>query len=590
MVHIVKYFPMEVKFKRLAVLSKLSRVIAVIMVSAILATSSLVLNIGVAEGTHDSFASASALRLTGEFSCPVGRIGTHQLSGSFQASTNPNLFPPGYGRVSFFAPSGGFPLLFDNIDNAPSISSSTFTLSGTLQPGVSGAYCGITTPDGKIYDYTISGQCSNEQVVTVNVKVSSRGETPTVGEGTLTGNVVCHPAAASNQPPTASAGADQTVKEGSIVTLDASASTDSNGDTLTYSWAQTAGTDVTLSDNSAAKPTFTAPTISTTQEILSFELTVNDGKGGTSKDSVTIVVEDDAPIASLTANPTTLDEGQSSELDASGSSSGVGISRYEFTQIAGTTLGTITQDNTNPARATFTAPQVVADEIATIQVTITDNDGDISTATTDITVTNVNQAPLAELTANPTTLDEGETSALDASGSSDPDGGGSLTYSFTILDNGLGTIRDQTDATDPTATYEAPSDVSNDQTVTIQVEVNDGNGGTDTETAQILVKDIPPPPPLTEQFRNQGQCVRHANANPDLGITRQDCQEAFVDEEEEIEEPEVALEEEEQPAADEEASTEDTDTDNTLTEAQSQEPLEESGEDTAEEDTSEDTP
>jgi hypothetical protein len=495
---------------------------------------------------------------------------------------------------------------------------------------------------------------------------------------------------------------------------------------------------------------------------------------------VTIVVQNDAPIASLTANPTTINEGQSSELDASGSSSGVGISRYEFTQIAGTTMGTITQDNTNPARATFIAPQVVADETATIQVTVTDNDGDISTATADIavrnlnnapvaenqaittdedtalaiklvatdpdgdaltytiidsplhgglsgtapdvtynpaanyngedsftfkandgtadsniakvsitvrpvnenptidalaadpttinegggtsqlaasatdpdgdsltyswsqtagtagritvdstdpsratfeapsvsadetatiqvtvgdgsvdgidtatvdiTVTNINQAPLAELTANPTTLDEGETSALDASGSSDPDGGGSLTYSFTILDNGLGTIRDQTDATDPTATYEAPSDVSNDQTVTIQVEVNDGNGGTDTETAQILVKDIPPPPPLTEQFRNQGQCVRHANANPDLGITRQDCQEAFVDEEEEIEEPEVALEEEEQPAADEEASTEDTDTDNTLTEAQSQEPLEESGEDTAEEDTSEDTP
>jgi hypothetical protein len=86
---------------------------------------------------------------------------------------------------------------------------------------------------------------------------------------------------------------------------------------------------------------------------------------------VTIVVEDDAPIASLTANPTTIDDGQSSELDVSGSSSGVGISSYEFTQIAGT-QGTLTPDSTNPARATFTAPQVAVDETATLQVTVGD--------------------------------------------------------------------------------------------------------------------------------------------------------------------------------------------------------------------------
>ena len=34
-------------------------------------------------------------------------------------------------------------------------------------------------------------------------------------------------------------------------------------------------------------------------------------------------------------------------------------------------------------------------------------------------------------------------------------------------------------------------------------------------------------PPLTEQFRNQGQCIREARENPDSGITRQACQEAF---------------------------------------------------------------
>jgi hypothetical protein len=36
-----------------------------------------------------------------------------------------------------------------------------------------------------------------------------------------------------------------------------------------------------------------------------------------------------------------------------------------------------------------------------------------------------------------------------------------------------------------------PSDVDSDQTVTIEITVEDGNGGTDTETVDILVKDVP---------------------------------------------------------------------------------------------------
>lgn len=36
-----------------------------------------------------------------------------------------------------------------------------------------------------------------------------------------------------------------------------------------------------------------------------------------------------------------------------------------------------------------------------------------------------------------------------------------------------------------------------------------------------------PEPPLTEQFKNQGQCIASANASPNLGITKEDCKEAF---------------------------------------------------------------
>ena len=62
-----------------------------------------------------------------------------------------------------------------------------------------------------------------------------------------------------------------------------------------------------------------------------------------------------------------------------------------------------------------------------------------------------------------------------------------------------------------------------------------GNAATATFKGTV---SNPSPPPLTERFRNQGQCVSDGNANPDEGITRQAYQEAFV-EEEEIEEPGV---------------------------------------------------
>jgi hypothetical protein len=78
----------------------------------------------------------------------------------------------------------------------------------------------------------------------------------------------------TNQPPIADAGADQVVNAGDSVTLDGSASSDPDGDMLSFAWAQTLGPDVTLSSDSAAVVTFTAPTTGAT---LQFELSVSDG-------------------------------------------------------------------------------------------------------------------------------------------------------------------------------------------------------------------------------------------------------------------------------------------------------------------------
>ena len=89
----------------------------------------------------------------------------------------------------------------------------------------------------------------------------------------------------SNQPPMADAGSDQSVNKGATVTLDGTGSSDPDGDAITYAWAQTSGTPVTLSDTTAAQPAFTAPG---TADTLGFSLVVNDGLADSGADTVTI--------------------------------------------------------------------------------------------------------------------------------------------------------------------------------------------------------------------------------------------------------------------------------------------------------------
>ena len=105
----------------------------------------------------------------------------------------------------------------------------------------------------------------------------------------------------TNHPPIANAGIDQTEPEHNgvnpspppdnilnVITLDGSASSDPDENTITYSWAQINGTDVILSDVTARQPTFTAPDLLDIDPPeagpednvdLIFELTVTDSKG-----------------------------------------------------------------------------------------------------------------------------------------------------------------------------------------------------------------------------------------------------------------------------------------------------------------------
>ena len=117
-------------------------------------------------------------------------------------------------------------------------------------------------------------------------------------------------------PPVANAGANQTVALGATVQLDGSGSNDPSGNPLTYQWSQTGGTQVTLSSNTAVKPTFTAPGSVAT---LTFQLVVNNGSVSSSPATVTIAVGTaQLPVANAGANQTVA-VGSTVQLDGSAS-------------------------------------------------------------------------------------------------------------------------------------------------------------------------------------------------------------------------------------------------------------------------------
>ena len=92
-------------------------------------------------------------------------------------------------------------------------------------------------------------------------------------------NEVSMIAAPLNQPPTADAGPEQSVEEGSFVSLSGLNSTDSDGRIVSFRWQQTSGPEVFLEDPDSAETNFAAPEVGTDGTALSFQLSVTDDDG-----------------------------------------------------------------------------------------------------------------------------------------------------------------------------------------------------------------------------------------------------------------------------------------------------------------------
>ena len=111
-----------------------------------------------------------------------------------------------------------------------------------------------------------------------------------------------------NQAPVINLVSALSVDEETIVNLDASDTSDADGDSLTYAWTQLSGTTVELTNQSTAIVNFTSLDV-TADEVLSFELTVSDGV-----DTVTATINvtvNDVPVATPSPEEKSIDGGGS---------------------------------------------------------------------------------------------------------------------------------------------------------------------------------------------------------------------------------------------------------------------------------------
>ena len=231
-----------------------------------------------------------------------------------------------------------------------------------------------------------------------------------------------------NTPPVCDAGGDLSATIGDTVTLDASGTTDADGDALGYQWRiieRPEGSTATI-DAVTLKVTTFSPDLSGSYLI---RLTADDGTE-TCRDELTLNVEGNAPPVCEAGPDATVELGETATLDARETADPDGDPlTYQWRIIERPEGSTATIDAVTLRLTTFTP-----DEAGDYTIRITADDGTDSCR--DELVLSVTEPPNTppECDAGPDqAVALGDEVALDASGSSDPDGD-ALVYQWRIIE------------------------------------------------------------------------------------------------------------------------------------------------------------
>ena len=278
----------------------------------------------------------------------------------------------------------------------------SFTVSGSDPDGDTLRYT-IATTQGPDLSLSLSGLTGSGTAPAIDADSPATIQV-TASDGRLSASDSADVIILNNAAPTASlVTADERVREGAVITVDASASEDAEGDTLTYTYSIIEGPDLDLSALVTPSASFAAPDVDA-DVILRVQVSVNDGRDITNQTVDITVLNNEAPVAKFTANPAIVDEGVEIEFDASVSMDAEDDAlTFSYVQISGPLL------NLDDAAEVFTttAPEVEMDEVITLEVQVSDG-RDVSTQRVDVDVKNVVQSPVF-----PVSLEIEESLAID---------------------------------------------------------------------------------------------------------------------------------------------------------------------------------
>lgn len=347
---------------------------------------------------------------------------------------------------------------------------------------------GVTNGETDMYEYEIgiSGQSST-------VRINSRVLVP------------------ANTPPSSNAGPDQNVASAASVSLDGTGSSaNDTGQSLTYAWTQTAGGAVSMTGATTATPSFTAHTLTagSADQVLNFQLVVNDGVEDSPADTVqiTVTAPPNTPATADAGPDQTVATAAAVSLDGSASSANdAGQSlTYAWMQTGGTSVSLSGASTASPS---FTAPALIAgaaDEVLTFRLIVNDGVADSAADNVQITVAAPANTPATANAGPDQTVASAATVTLDGSGSSANDAGQSLTYAWTQTS---GSAVGLSGANTASPSFTAPTLIAGDpaEVLTFELMVNDGVADSTPDTVQITISSAPNTGPI-------------ANAGPDQTV------------------------------------------------------------------------
>jgi hypothetical protein len=283
----------------------------------------------------------------------------------------------------------------------------------------------------------------------------------------------------ANTAPVANAGLDQTAAVGATVRLSGAASSDVDGDALTYEWQLLevpASSAATVLNADPANPAADFAADRAGRYVA--QLTVRDALTASTPDSVIVSTVNSPPVARAGADRTArigdwveVSGGESSDADADPLTY-----RWSLTAPSGSSAAL----SSSAGPVTGFSPDVAG--VYVVQLLV--NDGSVDSEADTVAVSTANSRPIADAGANLEVF-AGSRVDLDGIGSSDPDGD-PLSFAWSLISIPPESATVLQDATSPTPYFVA--DVAG--TFVAQLVVSDGNFDSTPSTTQVSVRVI----------------------------------------------------------------------------------------------------